>query len=819
VPDALTTAIQQDCLSLLAFNDEHGKLIVGLVAPELFEGDYRLIAERVVQFWQQNQSAPKAQTLNLFEDVFSNSERKRQTSVLKSIIKQMRETADHSNASYVVGQLSGFVGRQRRKAAMLRMMERMNQNTSLEEIDAIYSHIMRADNNVDFKPGLKLANIDKVLNFLQQRQNEFITGIPELDRAYVVPMRSAVSLWLAATGHGKCLGFGTPVLLYNGRVVSAEQVKVGDKLMGPDSKPRKVLSTCLGRGPLYKITPIKGAAWICNDEHILTLVHTRTGKVIDISIKDWLAANKNFRHLHKLFSPVVGVDFPGKSDPEVPPYFIGLWIGDGTKRLKEVAITKPDIEVQEACLQVAKDYDLQVKNWRREGFCPTWAITTKKVGKNPLLDAMRELFSHHYGIPQTILTASRYYRTQVLAGVIDSDGHLSHGCVEIAQKCRATAEGIAFLARSLGLKVVHKKKFINGQEYQRLNLLGNLSNIPTRIARKTAVPRRQKKDATRTGFKVSPIGIGYYAGFTLNSDGRFLLGDFTVTHNSWALAHIGYQALLARRKVLHVTLELVEEEVLQRFYQTMFRASKRKLEDYNVATIVKDNKKRKMIGKDIEKGQPQFHFSSPYIVEELRSRLVEMESFNNLIVKKFPMRGLTIDGLRGHLDRLEQFNKFIPDMVIIDYIGIMQTDSKNHRVTLGRVMEDFRGLCDERNIAGVTAQQVSKLGAQANVVAITHVAEDWSLTNTADQVIVYSATKEESNEGFARLYVAKARSEIDKFGVVITQDYRTGQFILDSVLLDHSYFEQFQPKPERQQKAANDEEEQEQEDDSKIFGR
>lgn len=44
------------------------------------------------------------------------------------------------------------------------------------------------------------------------------------------------------------------------------------------------------------------------------------------------------------------------------------------------------------------------------------------------------------------------------------------------------------------------------------------------------------KAVTRTGFTVEPIGEGDYYGFTLDGDGRFLLGDFTVTHNTLTVA-------------------------------------------------------------------------------------------------------------------------------------------------------------------------------------------------------------------------------------------------------------------------------------------
>src|SRR6516164_3609041 len=82
--------------------------------------------------------------------------------------------------------------------------------------------------------------------------------------------------WLitGATGSGKCLGKHTPILMYDGSIKNVEDIQTGDLLMGPDSRPRTVLSTATGRGELFKIIPRKGQPWVCNDVHVLTLKHT-----------------------------------------------------------------------------------------------------------------------------------------------------------------------------------------------------------------------------------------------------------------------------------------------------------------------------------------------------------------------------------------------------------------------------------------------------------------------------------------------------------------------------------------------------------------
>jgi hypothetical protein len=59
-----------------------------------------------------------------------------------------------------------------------------------------------------------------------------------------------------------------------------------------------------------------------------------------------------------------------------------------------------------------------------------------------------------------------------------------------------------------------------------------MSEVPTRVIRKQAAARQQVKSVLVTGIKVEKIGRGRYYGFSLSGDGLFLLGDFTVTHNS-----------------------------------------------------------------------------------------------------------------------------------------------------------------------------------------------------------------------------------------------------------------------------------------------
>jgi len=257
---------------------------------------------------------------------------------------------------------------------------------------------------------------------------------------------------------------------------------------------------------------------------------------------------------------------------------------------------------------------------------------------------------------------------------------------------------------------------------------------------------------------------------------------------TWFLISLGKQAFLHRRKVVHISLEMSEEEVLQRYYQSLWSVPKRD-QEINVLGFQTD-KLGKLIGLKEEKSDFEFSFDQSTVRDEL---IVRANWFgnrvNNLVIKRFPPRSLTANGIRAYLDSLELTQKFIPDLLILDYVGIMQTDAKNHRISLGRAFEDLRAIAVERNIALATAHQISREGAQAHTAQATHVAEDWSLIATADIILSFSSTDAEKRLGLGRLFVDKARTEEDKFSLILTQSYPLGQFCLSAHRMESRYFD------------------------------
>lgn len=250
---------------------------------------------------------------------------------------------------------------------------------------------------------------------------------------------------------------------------------------------------------------------------------------------------------------------------------------------------------------------------------------------------------------------------------------------------------------------------------------------------------------------------------------------------TWWLIEIGKQAMLTRKTVLHITLEMSEERISQRYIQSMYAMAADKTEAIRVPVFNRDENNR-CIG-------IEFDIQTPEIVNvanrwKIAKKLEALKHRSRLLIKQFPSGTLTLGAYIAYLDHLERSEDFVPDMVILDYPDLMAIDANNIRTATGRMFSDIRGVAVARNHACVAATQGNRESSTARVVTSRNVAEDWSKIGTADTVLTYSQTGEERGMNLARILVSEARNAKDKFIVLVTQSYATGQFCLDSVYMN-----------------------------------
>jgi superfamily II DNA or RNA helicase len=400
-----------------------------------------------------------------------------------------------------------------------------------------------------------------------------------IDAAWASGARNVLAV--APTGSGKCLGKGTPVLMFDGTIKPVENVAPGDLLMGPDSKPRLVLSTCTGRENLYEVVPVKGDPYVVNESHILSLKMTggsnhscgiKDGSVVNLSVGEYLRRNATFRHCAKGWK--TGIDFYGRlGDDALEPYMLGFWLGDGNSR--GLSFTTGDTETLLEVAKFAAKHKLFVRyEFNSQNSVQAHVVEklggigwTGRRGARPGKWLRDQKLIQDKHIPHQYKVADRKTRLEVLAGVLDADGHMSHAGFDLTLVNERLFDDVLFIARSLGFSChksrVRKTCGNNGVtgDYFRCTISGDVSEIPCRIARKQAPKRQQKKDVLLTGVSVRSIGEGDYYGFEITGDRLFLLGDFTVTHNTVLFSHIlsrehGATVAIAHRQELVTQMSL-----------------------------------------------------------------------------------------------------------------------------------------------------------------------------------------------------------------------------------------------------------------------
>lgn len=259
---------------------------------------------------------------------------------------------------------------------------------------------------------------------------------------------------------------------------------------------------------------------------------------------------------------------------------------------------------------------------------------------------------------------------------------------------------------------------------------------------------------------------------------------------TWFCVHAGTMCLLQGAKVAHVSLEMKDERIMPRYIQRLFAVAKRK-EKYAITKLELDDLGR-LEGLVRTHASTELTFSDPRFLSKIAKEMEPWgERLNRLVVRAFPTSTLTMGHLEAWLDSLELTYGFVPDVLVLDYPKLMALDRRQElRIALGLRYEELRGLLMRRNLAGVFPMQSNREGEEAKLLTAKFTGEDYSIPQTLDMFLTYSATKFERNLGLARLYVDKARNDDDDFTVLITQSYKTGQFVRQSAFMSVNYFDQ-----------------------------
>jgi len=381
----------------------------------------------------------------------------------------------------------------------------------------------------------------------------------------------------ARPGIGKALALDTPLPTPDGWTTMGD-VAVGDRLFGADGSPVTVTAATevmTGR-PCYEVEFSDGEVLVADAQHQWltdtrasrksahaaaarynryrnqrTFAEVRTTEQIAATLR-CDTADRRLNHSVALTEPLQLPD----ADLPLPPYALGVWLGDGTSASAgftsadpEIAAyieaegllaphrgglryglqlpPRPDVE-QRTCVVCGALFtpkQVQVKTCGRtcgprsryvsdpmpDPRCPDCGAPSSGWGDGrcmrcwhergsvqAVLRAMNLLDNKH--IPQQYLRASETQRRALLAGLLDTDGTVNpSGSVQFATTNPTLADGVRELACSLGFRPATKRKRVQGRT--EASSICYIINITTdrdvfRLERKRLVQKERLRTAS-----------------------------------------------------------------------------------------------------------------------------------------------------------------------------------------------------------------------------------------------------------------------------------------------------------------------------------
>lgn len=166
-------------------------------------------------------------------------------------------------------------------------------------------------------------------------------------------------------------------------------------------------------------------------------------------------------------------------------------------------------------------------------------------------------------------------------------------------------------------------------------------------------------------------------------------------------------------------------------------------------------------------------------------KLEKEKGYGKLIIKQYPTSQAGAQHFRYLIDELEHKQGFIPDIVIIDYLGICISTrfkkSENMAQIQKSVGEEIRGLAVEKNFACVSALQTNGDGMGATDISMTEISEAKAHAFTSDFMIALISPPELIALGQVRVKQLKNRyGSIHEFSsFILNMDRKKMKFYQD----------------------------------------
>lgn len=306
------------------------------------------------------------------------------------------------------------------------------------------------------------------------------------------------------------------------------------------------------------------------------------------------------------------------------------------------------------------------------------------------------------------------------------------------------------------------------------------------------------------------------------------IADGIVVHNSFLLNEFCKQTTMQKRHSIKFSIEMTDVEEIERLYKSYFPMINGPAGEYTYPVFDCLKNQTGDCGKRLSKVIVRHEVTEPpednpdhvictkcrdhkdnwrdftpasytqvayreehnigTIQRKLKSIKRQLDRYSRVVVR--PKYSLTYDLMMRDIENIYHMDGFIPSVIVLDYVDILQIDSKYDDYKL----EDEKWKLLQR-LAGatksfvVTATQANKEGILSETLKSTDQAGFYGKSRHVNMMLGGNQSALEKKMGMWRLNVLDARSgfQDDYETCIILQDLKTGQMMLDSYWAGKKY--------------------------------
>jgi replicative DNA helicase len=543
------------------------------------------------------------------------------------------------------------------------------------------------------------------------------TGFPDLDRLTSGLQPANLIIVAARPAVGKALALDTALPTPTGWTTMAN-VAVGDQLLGADGRPTTVVAATevLHGRPCYEVEFSDGTVVVADAQH-QWLTDTRASRTSARAyhrnrVQEALPSVRTTEEIHAALRgngsgrrsnhAVVNtrpLDLPAQDLP-LPPYALGVWLGDGHTAGARITTADPEIVVHlEAdglwvVPEGGRSYSLRLPQpptcpdcgGPSRGTAPCQACRSHRGTVQAVLRTLGVLRGRH--IPTAYLRASEAQRRALLAGLLDTEGAVTPGgAVQLGVASRRLAEDVRELVVGLGHRCSLTTRPVKGRttaSSAASTLTFSTTDEVFRLERKRLL-HKERRGPGRTGRRsitaVRPVPSVPVRCVEVDSADHLYLASRSMvpTHNStMGLDVARHAAVRAGVPTVVFSLEMSRTELVQRLMCAectvdMQRLRTGRMEESDWTRLTRS------LGKLAD--APLFIDDSP---------------------------GTTMMEIRAKCRRLKQRHGL--GLVVVDYLQLMQPSRRfeNRQQEVSEISRSLKLLAKELDVPVIAISQLSR---------------------------------------------------------------------------------------------------------------